>query len=122
VAWDYYGESGPALKPWLDPGNTGLVTIGGYLPSGVGQASKAGGNRFNLFPNPVSGILHITTGRGDVDMISYRIFDVAGRVRMAGTGFLDGEMVVETAGLGPGLFLVEIAADQDREIHKIVVK
>ena len=47
-SWDFYGPTGPALQPWLDPLSTGAITIGGYHPASTDPSRIVKGKEFNM--------------------------------------------------------------------------
>jgi hypothetical protein len=123
VAWDFYGEAGPALKPWLDPGNTGAITIGGYLPSSVPETPVIENNNFNIFPNPASDLIQIQTlGRlNHFSPVVLRLFDVKGSSHLNGTFSSGDSYTLELSSLQPGLYFIEIEMEGIREYHKVIV-
>jgi lysyl endopeptidase len=121
VAWDYYGDAGPSLRRWLDPGNTGATTIGGYLPTGVDQAGHATGGGYMICPNPAIGVLHIFPLRAVNGDIHYMVYDLSGALVIS--GFLHGQapMEVDVGPLAPGVYVISLAAGQTREFVKFIV-
>jgi lysyl endopeptidase len=121
MAWDYEEEKGNALKPWLDPINTGYQSIDGYNPTSTEPVKVEAGRFFQVFPNPAQEFFYITSkeplqGRGD-----YTIVNLSGAVIERGYLDGDGRALIHTAKLAPGLYIVNVGVDSYREHHKLMV-
>lgn len=121
VAWDYYGLSGPSLKPWLDPAGTGASFLDGLSPSRVQKRIPTAASPITLFPNPVTGVLHITFKGGNGGPFEYRIFDSAGVRRLAGMSQGENGTVISTRTLEEGIYFIEIESRTYRGHEKIIV-
>ncbi len=121
VAWNYYGESGPSLKPWLDPTGSGYTTIGGYHPTRTDPPRVMDNSSFTLYPNPVNELLYLSSGPGSREKISYRVFDLSGVCRLSGNEDVAGPVKINTSSLEPGIYLVGIEAGGIREFYKFIV-
>jgi lysyl endopeptidase len=121
VAWDYYGDPGPSLKHWLDPGHSGATTIGGYLPTYVENQPATAGIRYRIHPNPVYGSLYISLLAPPAGSVRYTIFDLSGT--MKGQGIIEegGTGMVETGSLVPGLYILRLDAPGNVEYHRFIV-
>lgn len=121
MAWDYNGESGPSLKPWLDPGNTGVVVLGGYKPIGMEPTSRLPKGHFTLFPNPVGDQLYVSAPSGLNDPISYKIYNLSGALVLDGILNQKASAQIGTTTLTEGVYVVQLISSQVQEVHKIVI-
>jgi len=122
MAWDYYGDNDASLKPWLDPGNTGVETIGGYLPNSVDPGTQFPGSRFSLFPNPANETLFVSSSGTLPGMdLSYGIYNHSGALLLSGNMEKALTTRIETASLTPGLFVIRIEGPEFHEAHKFIV-
>jgi len=121
MAWDYNGESGPSLKPWLDPGNTGVVALGGYHPIGIEQTPTLSRGHFTLFPNPVGDQLYVSAPNGLNDPIFYKIYNLSGALVLEGILYQNASNQIETTFLTEGVYVVQLLSSPVHEVHKIVI-
>ena len=120
-AWDFYGADGPSLKPWLDPLNTRARSIGGYHPTGTEPSRVVTGTRYSIYPNPVSDLLHISSGHSPGGLYSYRVVDLSGAVQLSGKMNNGEPGRIDTTPLAPGIYLIRFEADDYQENHKFIV-
>ncbi len=121
MAWDYNGESGPSLKPWLDPGNTGVMALGGYEPIGLESTTHLSVDQFTLFPNPVGDQLYVSVPDGLNDPVSYRIYNLSGALVLDGILYQKFSNQIETSLLTEGIYVVHLVSSPVQEVHKIVI-
>lgn len=120
MAWDFNGAEGPSLQQWLDPLNTGAISLGGYHPTGIEPAGRITGNRFTLHPNPVSEILQVS-GYALNSPITYRIYDLSGKMQLSDT-VPDNESVrIYTGLLPPGIYVIRLSTSGVQEQHKFII-
>ena len=120
-SWDFYGPTGPSLQPWLDPVNTGAISIAGYHPTGMEPPRIVTGKHFKLYPNPVSEILHISSEFPPDGWLDYRIFDISGTMQISGRLSEDGSGEIDATPLAPGIYLIHMDSDGYQENHKFIV-
>ncbi len=121
MAWDHEEGKGKALKPWLDPVNSGEVALGGYNPSSSESVKISSGKQFQVFPNPARERFFITSkeplnGRG-----RYSIINLSGVRMLLGELDGDGRAEIQSSSLSPGIYLVRVGVDGYYEHHKILV-
>lgn len=121
MSWDYNGESGPSLKPWLDPGNTGVTVLGGYSPIGVEPKTHPSRAHFTLFPNPVGDQLYVSAPSGLKEPISYKIYNLSGALVLDGILNQNASNQIETTFLTEGIYVVQLLSSPVQEVHKIVI-
>jgi hypothetical protein len=121
VAWDYYSDPGLSLKPWLDPGQTGVTAIGGYHPTRTNPPRMISGSFYSIYPNPVSEILRISTGHPSAGNVEFKVFDISGSLRISGDldGTTTGEIPVGS--LAPGVYLISIGSGGTWEFQRFIV-
>ncbi|MCF8226175.1 MAG: T9SS type A sorting domain-containing protein [Bacteroidales bacterium] len=84
-AWDHYEEADRQLKNWLDPGNTGLISIGGLNSMTLDKGDVIYKKSLQVFPNPSNGEFQVRLleyGGGDItielyDLTGHRVYTVA---------------------------------------------
>ena len=76
---------------------------------------------FSIYPNPVSDLLHISSGYSPGGLYSYRVVDLSGAVLLSGK-IINGEPGrIDTTPLAPGVYLIRFEADDYQENHKFIV-
>jgi len=112
---------GNALKPWLDPGNSGVETLGGYNPSSTEPVKTVSGKRFHVFPNPASDLFYISSKEPLQGSGYYTIVNLSGAVLLRGELDAEGRAEIQTTTLAPGLYIVNVGVDAYQEHHKLMV-
>ena len=121
---DFYGRMnyhwtsnpGPAteeLKTWLDPNNTGTLTLdGAYSPCTVGVTEFATLERPLLAPNPATEQVRVTFPTGVRNAERLDVMDIAGKV-VRSRGLADGptSAFIDVRGLSAGTYFVRIIAN-----------
>lgn len=121
MAWDYEEYKGNALKPWLDPLNSGTETLGGYNPTSAEPLKVVSGKRFRVFPNPAGELFHITSKEPIQDRGSFTLLNLSGALLFKGELDGEGRAEIHTANMAPGLYLIHIEVDNYQEHHKLLV-
>ncbi len=121
VAWDYYGESGPVLKRWLDPLNTGITSIGGYHPAGTDTSLVGEDTWYNMYPNPVRDILFIVPLNNKQERTGFVVSDLTGRIHLSGSLEPGGQMQLDVRSLNPGFYVIGFGSAGSRVFQKFVV-
>jgi lysyl endopeptidase len=107
-AWDYYPDSLRQLKHWLDPENTGVVSIGGMGPI-MGSEDKALMERkMLLYPNPARDHLNIELKDNIIGDINVSIFNTAGILQYQCNPPTRGQIIIPVDQLPTGLYLLQI--------------
>ncbi len=120
VAWDYDDDAARSLEPWLDPTGSGLRSIEGLHPSGVGDVSTQVASDFSLWPNPASKELWFSSHSLREGDATYRIFDLRGALVMEEEVRLPGPVLVNMDELQEGLYLILIENGSAKEMLKFV--
>ena len=121
MAWDYEENKGNALKPWLDPTNSGAETLGGYNPSSTEPLNVVSGQQFHVFPNPAGELFHITSREPLQARGSFTLLNLSGALLLKGELDGEGRAEIHTASMAPGLYLIRIEVDNYQEHHKLLV-
>jgi len=121
MAWDHEEAKGNALKPWLDPVNSGVETLGGYNPSSTEPVKIASGKLFQVFPNPATDLFYITSKEPLQGTGYYTIVNLSGAVLKRGQLDGEGHAEIHTSSLAPGLYIVNVQVDAYHEHHKLLV-
>lgn len=111
------------LRPWLDPENTGQLSLGG-LEVTVPDTITKKTDFVQLFPNPVSGTLYIKRLDSLPDDLLVEIFDFAGRP--AGSFNISGLNKGETypfhvEHFSNGMYFIRIIEESNISLHKIIL-
>lgn len=121
VAWDYSSDSEKSLKAWLDPTASGVTSLKGLHPGGIGEERPVRGSNFSLWPNPSSGTFRFSAHDPRGDHVQYRIFDIRGALLLEAEDFLPGPVEVNVDGLPEGLYFLEINHDAGHELLKFMI-
>jgi hypothetical protein len=92
------------LKNWLDPDDTGLLTLGGSADPCGTVASVEDGTfvpRINVFPNPANEMLLVSTATRS--NLEYQVLDAMGRPIRSGS-MEGGSTAIDVADLPSGLY------------------
>jgi len=119
--WDQNGtDSASILKCWLDPDNTGLMTLKGWAVA----VQETGGNDWvSISPNPVVSKLTIKSSANDKIKLQVSVYDMLGNQRFnsnrdAGSRL---EEQVDMTGFASGMYLL-VVSDGDRRLTRKIVK
>ncbi len=75
-SWDGGFTSSTRLKDWLDPANSGIMTLDAYIPSlGVGEVEVQ--NEIKVYPNPSNGIFTVSFNNSTA--LQYEVYNVLGQ-------------------------------------------
>jgi hypothetical protein len=121
MAWDYEEAKGKALKPWLDPVQSGSVTLDGYLLNSNGTATVATVEHFRVYPNPAGEQFHIETREPLHGTGYYTVFSMSGAVINQGILDGDGHAEIRTTAMSPGLYIVGVGTGEYVEYHKLLI-
>ncbi len=121
MAWDHEEAKGNALKPWLDPVNSGVLSLGGYNPSSSEAIKVSTGKQFKVFPNPAQKRFYITSKESFYGPGYYSIISLSGTQLMRGQLDGEGRAEIQCSSLSPGIYLVQIGYDDYQEHHKLLV-
>ncbi len=119
MAWDYPGES--PLAPWLDPLNSGVYYLGGYLPVHSDQLLPVRGNRFALYPNPADQLLFITSLQLPETPCNFAVYNLSGLLQISGNLDPGGRTQIPAGHLAPGVYMVKIGSGTAQEVLKLMI-
>jgi hypothetical protein len=114
--WDQCGtSSNRQLKPWLDPTNSGVMSLNGKNQCGsVGIGEKAA-TIINIFPNPATQYINIVT---DETIEMNRMYTIDGKI------LLETEISenIDVSKLPSGPILIEVIFKTGEIAHNIIFK
>ncbi|MDP1622128.1 MAG: T9SS type A sorting domain-containing protein [Bacteroidales bacterium] len=119
-SWDQNGtDSASVLKYWLDPDNTGLMTLKGWA---ISVQEKPTLEWIKVFPNPVTEILNIKTLTSHGKIIQLTVSDIWGNWRYSGNwnSGTEPETQVDMTGFEAGVYLLGINDGDRRLVRKII--
>jgi len=77
---------------------------------------------FSAYPNPTTEVLKLRTGKRDFESISYRLFDMNGKLIKAGR-ITDPETSVDMQNLAPSVYFIKVIQnDKEIKTFKIIKK
>ncbi len=112
------------LKPWLDPTNSGVISLTGtYSCSANGIDEYLLGNFVNIFPNPNNGSFNVSidlTKTNDIDMVVYNIIgqEIVHRKILNSFG---GTYNIDLSGEPDGMYFIKVSTATEKIIKKINV-
>jgi len=121
LAWDYEEGKGNALKPWLDPVNADVQTLGGYNPSSTDPGEIVSGRRFQVFPNPATDLFYITSKENLQESGYYTIVNLSGAILLRGALDGEGRAEIQSSILAPGLYIIHVGVEGYHEYHKLLL-
>ncbi|MBN2236377.1 MAG: T9SS type A sorting domain-containing protein [Bacteroidales bacterium] len=121
--WDKNGTTtNTQLKPWLDPDNTGAITLSGN-PVGIETPTSIQDNLFTLFPNPSDGqfFLRFTENAAGEN------FDISVSNMLGQNVFQENIQVnyqynLNLQQLSKGVYFIEIKGDHKRQVTKFSIQ
>ncbi len=120
--WDKNGtDSLSVLKFWLDPNNSGVMSLGGYSLS-VDETARP--TAVSMFPNPVTDLLAITVSGFSGSQISVVITDLWGKQLLENSfkPMKYNQYQINLTDLASGMYLVKILAGEQQVVRKIIKK
>ena len=121
VAWDYNGDTGSSLKPWLDPVNSGVTMLGGYHPTSQLPPKMTNRSNVSIFPNPAKERLYVAVDGVKKGKTLYTIFDLSGKALREGVFKEDSVMALDLHELRSGLYIIQIELQDYTESLKFIV-
>ena len=118
--WDYYPQKNRRLLEWLDPGLTGIMSVGGYDPYNPDQPIQFF-ERFLVYPNPNDGYFTIETDTLSLKGAFISLYNTDGRLmgmfrpptaRTANFNF---------SHLGSGVYILEVRIGDLMTRRKIII-
>lgn len=129
---DYYGkfsyhwsmngtEDTLQLKPWLDPDNTGVLSLDGTT-MGVDNEGIVPGVNLVLNPNPANDYVYLSLDKMEVYRLEISMFDILGKP-ISGFKYADssGSVLIDISQIQSGIYFVR-ATVNDKNIIKRIVK
>ncbi len=121
MAWDHEKDKGNELAQWLDPLDSGVGTIGGYNPTSLEPLEYASEKRYQVFPNPATGIFTIVSTKRVATRASFVIRNISGALLYQDELDHEGRATVDLPLLPPGIYLISISEQGKSEHHKLML-
>lgn len=104
-AWDHYPEPDRQLKHWLDPDNTGVMSLQGMdgIPKKTGRVPEPA--KLCLYPNPVAGVLRVSAGLKAGQPAEIGIYDVSGKAVRREIRVWEGDLRIDVQDLAEGFYI-----------------
>jgi hypothetical protein len=125
-AFSYHWESNGMvdtlqLKPWLDPGNTGITELNGFL--GIEESFEGVNDFFDVYPNPVDDKLTVRLNNLNFSLVRIEIFNIFGKNLFASEQRISTtELAIDTKPLKPGIYFVKITNQKQSFVERIIKK
>jgi hypothetical protein len=135
LGWNY-SLDGPAtfrkLQPWLDPANTGVVTLdavksnctGGVVTGIANTANEAFGNSISIYPNPsTTGIVTTKVNFKETTDLTVEVYNVAGAKQNVFTipNALNGSFTFNLSQYANGMYLLKFSNGSSVTTKKIML-
>ena len=120
-SWDKNGtDSVNILKCWLDPDNTGVMTLNG---NGLPVGEPVENEWVKIFPNPVKDQLNIISSSVAGTSLHLTIYDIWGKLcrKYDWNASQDQQVLIDLSELAAGMYTVSIS-DGNRKVVRKVIK
>ena len=123
MAWDYYPEPSRQVKIWLDPDNTGVMSLAGKpgWNVGISQDPKPLAGGISLYPNPASEALRINADLPAGKETEISIYQITGKLVMQENTIWEGSASIDIGDLSPGIYLFRIRQEDRFESRRFVI-
>ena len=113
------------LQPWLDPDNTGAVTLDGMLYSGgviTGvQDHTTAVSTFEIYPNPTQNGMVTIEGEFLPESAQCNIYNVMGQLVESRNVFTDATFTLNLSGLNNGIYFIELIGSERNYKSKLII-
>ena len=120
--WDKNGTTPDTqLKPWLDPGNTGALSILG-TPVGIEDPINITEGFFTFFPNPSDGQINLHFNDSAIGKtVTIRVSNMLGQSVYTDQRIIGYSFVLNLQHLQKGVYFIEIEGNNQRQTQKISI-
>jgi hypothetical protein len=112
------------LKPWLDPTNTGVLTLdGAYAPCSAGSEEISIDNLVNVYPNPSNGVVNIQISELTTETLHYAVYNQFGQLVLNGS-VASGNMnySIDLSAMAKGIYFVDFTMGMKKASKKVVLQ
>lgn len=120
-AWDYYDAPTKQLKHWLDPAETGTLTLDGLAPSSVSGQDRPEGMSLRIYPNPANGRLHVETDRAGPGTAEISVFHISGTLLWQSRATHTGPHTLDVSRLAPGVYILRLRKDKHMANQRFII-
>jgi hypothetical protein len=96
-SWDFGGSASSRLKDWLDPTDSGVLTLNSY-PNNLSVDSFETID-ISIYPNPVDDVINIQT---NFENLTYELFDLSGKLIL-----VSNKNQINVENLSKGIYLLK---------------
>ena len=130
---DYYGKFSyhwqsngtvdtAQLKPWLDPDNTGVISIGG-LTLDVTETNIVNNSDINIYPNPASEYFFINFTNFKSNIFHISVYDIVGRlIKEIYSQHQGSKFKINICDIPEGVYFLTIDYDSKSIVKKLIVQ
>ncbi len=118
VSWAGGFSSSSRLKDWLDPNDSGVLTLDYYMPT-LGVEEIEIKNKINVYPNPSNGVF--TVSFDNASSLQYEVYNVLGQNVMKGE-LTSSDNTVNLTESPNGIYILRLtdAANNTTATHRLV--
>ena len=110
-AWDYYPDSLRQLKHWLDPGNTGVMSLNGFDPLPGTEVDLIESPVMKLYPNPAQNVLNIEVRDRIPRNVEISLYNTAGVMVSRFTEPGQQRISIPVGNLPAGIYFLQLRSD-----------
>lgn len=120
--WDYYPDSLRQLKYWLDPGNTGAMSLEGFDPLvGIEEPGPAKANIL-LYPNPAQDQLMLEFNNRIPQAVEISVFNTAGTLLYRHNSQTPERTVIPVGHLLPGMYFLQVITEDSLISERFIIQ
>jgi len=116
VAWGFGTIPSSRLSDWLDPANTGAVTLD-VLPNPLSIDEQTIEELVTIYPNPINDAINIRVSN-PAEQLNYEIINALGQRVMSGK--LDSTNSIPVEDMSSGLYFVKLSSGNKSMTQKII--
>jgi hypothetical protein len=123
LAWDYYPEPAKQLKHWLDPDNTGVMSLAGKPGWNVGISPEigTGGVEISLYPNPAADDLWIDSDLPTGRETEILVYQITGKLLLQKNMVWEGQAHINLSEFSRGIYLLRIRQETRTVSQRFVI-
>jgi len=121
--WDKNGSTNDTqLKPWLDPGDTGITELMG-IPVGIEEIEHIKADFFTSFPNPSNGKITLRFNEsGYGKTFNIRVSNILGQSVYNDNHTIYYQLELNLHSLNKGVYFIEVEGENQHQTQKISIQ
>jgi len=121
--WNHYSSTDQQLKRWLDPKNTGQLSIGGLSQMAVEVSHKLIGNfDLQVYPNPSNGQFTVNFPNAPKSDYMLDVYNLSGLLVYKQNSLSDFPFNLNLEYLQPGVYFIKLSGTHRNAVTRIVVE